>query len=64
MIPPPIKYPLELACPKCRLVFFFVDEKSLPWNELAMCMACDEPLMTREAANAQIFAQQRSRMVH
>ncbi len=48
-------YPLQLACPKCRVAVWFTKERPVPYGDIAVCPACAEPLITPEEFNRRIL---------
>lgn len=50
----PLKFPLEVACPACRIIVT-LNEGDIPVNDIATCPACKTPLVTIEEAHRQIL---------
>lgn len=57
----PIVYPLELACPKCRVIVHFTENSPIPIGDIAVCPACKTPCISIDAANQMIIDEYRAK---
>lgn len=57
----PPSYPLQLACPKCRVAVWFTKERPVPFGDIATCPSCGSPCVTPEECNRQILEEHQRR---